>query len=351
MSIAMPQLRVRSGYSFRYCYGHMHDIASRLKELGCPAAALVDFNTFGHVEFAKALSKTSVKAGFGMEIPVIIDEETKRTSWILAKDTKEFYKLTSEAVQNGGLPAERFADMSGVVRFSGCGLDNPDHFDYIDVNPFSLFDTRRGLDLAKRTGKPIVVTSDVLMPRQSDERYAEAWECRLGVTPSWILSDADVYEYFGQFFDKPTITGWIDNTFAAAELIKDAHLNKAPIIEAEGDLLSLCRQGQQYRLEKGHIAEWTKEYEDRLIEELHQISRKEFDAYFIIVSDLVQYAKTKMIVGPARGSSAGSLVCYLLRITEVDPLVHNLLFMRFIDVSRGGFVYNGGFKGFEDDRV
>ena len=49
---------------------------------------------------------------------------------------------------------------------------------------------------------------------------------------------------------------------------------------------------------------------------------------------MVNYAKEHMLVGPARGSSAGSLVCYLLGITDVDPLVHNLLFERFIDLNR-----------------
>jgi DNA-directed DNA polymerase III PolC len=68
--------------------------------------------------------------------------------------------------------------------------------------------------------------------------------------------------------------------------------------------------------------------------EMELIHEKEFESYFLVVSDLVVWAKQRMLVGPARGSSAGSLVCYLLRITEVDPLVHELLFERFIDVNR-----------------
>ncbi|WLW40878.1 error-prone DNA polymerase [Serratia phage KKP 3709] len=84
----------------------------------------------------------------------------------------------------------------------------------------------------------------------------------------------------------------------------------------------------------GHIKEWTQEYEDRFVEEIHQIQLKDFDSYFLVVADLVRFAKTKMLVGPARGSSAGSLVCYCLGITEVDPLPFHLLFQRFIDISR-----------------
>ena len=57
--------------------------------------------------------------------------------------------------------------------------------------------------------------------------------------------------------------------------------------------------------------------------------------YFLIMNDLVVWAKkNNILTGPARGSSAGSLVCYLLRITEVDPIKHDLIFERFIDINR-----------------
>lgn len=78
------------------------------------------------------------------------------------------------------------------------------------------------------------------------------------------------------------------------------------------------------------------EYRRRLHQEIEVIEGKDFEEYFLIVSDLIRYAKDSGIpVGPARGSAAASLVCYLLRITEVDPLVFpNMLFERFIDPLR-----------------
>jgi DNA-directed DNA polymerase III PolC len=75
-------------------------------------------------------------------------------------------------------------------------------------------------------------------------------------------------------------------------------------------------------------------YGDRLDRELDLIEEKKFEDYFFIIADLVCYAKTKMIVGPARGSSCGSLVCYLLNITAVDPIPYGLIFERFIDTTR-----------------
>jgi DNA polymerase-3 subunit alpha len=77
------------------------------------------------------------------------------------------------------------------------------------------------------------------------------------------------------------------------------------------------------------------EYVERAKEELAIIAKKRFSPYFLIVGDMVEYAKDAGIfVGPGRGSAAGSLVCYSLGITSVDPIKYNLLFFRFIDESR-----------------
>lgn len=79
-------------------------------------------------------------------------------------------------------------------------------------------------------------------------------------------------------------------------------------------------------------------YTERLTMELEVIKKKHFSPYFIIVQDMVQYARENgILVGPGRGSAAGSLVCYLLGITDVDPLEYDLLFARFINEERNDF--------------
>jgi len=76
----------------------------------------------------------------------------------------------------------------------------------------------------------------------------------------------------------------------------------------------------------------------RIQEELTIINQKEFAPYFLIVSDLISWAKSQGIrIGPGRGSAAGSDVCYALGITDIDPIEHGLLFFRFIDVTRSDF--------------
>jgi DNA polymerase-3 subunit alpha len=80
------------------------------------------------------------------------------------------------------------------------------------------------------------------------------------------------------------------------------------------------------------------EYLDRLEEELQIIKDKKFAPYFLVVSNMINWAKKEEImVGPGRGSSAGSLVCYALKITDIDPIEHNLLFFRFINPERNDF--------------
>lgn len=80
------------------------------------------------------------------------------------------------------------------------------------------------------------------------------------------------------------------------------------------------------------------EYMERALEELQIIEDKNFSSYFLIEGNMVQWAKNKdIMVGPGRGSAAGSLVCYALGITEVDPIKYGLLFFRFINPERNDF--------------
>ncbi len=79
----------------------------------------------------------------------------------------------------------------------------------------------------------------------------------------------------------------------------------------------------------------TNEYRDRIEHELDVIGRMGFATYFLVVADFINWAKTQeILVGPGRGSAAGSLVCYCLNITEVDPIEYGLFFERFLNSSR-----------------
>ena len=80
-----------------------------------------------------------------------------------------------------------------------------------------------------------------------------------------------------------------------------------------------------------------KEYKQRLFKEYGLICEKGYESYFLICEDLIKYAQNQGYEsGPGRGSAAGSLICYLLGITELDPIKYDLLFERFLSPTRGG---------------
>ena len=97
-------------------------------------------------------------------------------------------------------------------------------------------------------------------------------------------------------------------------------------------LRHLCIKGLKQRFKNQTI---TDDYKDRLLYELKTIHTMGYDDYFLIVFDYVQYAKKHgILVGPGRGSAAGSLVAYCLGITNIDPLKYDLLFERFLNPER-----------------
>lgn len=324
--MTLPQLRVRTEYSYRSCYGPVPVVASRLEELGAPAAGIVDSaGTWGHVEWEKEVATPL----YGTEFTIPTEDGRKPRCWVLAEDLADFYRLSSSDPSE----AKQMVEAQGVVRFAGAALTDPDSFDYIDVNPRSRRQTLRALKLAEETGKPLVITSDADYPGPEHRDIFLAWDDSKKMTPQHLLSEDELRAAM-PLLDSDTFDRAVHNTHEAAERASGLKLRSAPIISVPGDLSALVEEGKRYRLERGHIAKWTQEYEDRLRRELDLIRAKSYESYFIVVADMIVWAKERMLVGPARGSSAGSLACYLLRITEVDPLVHGLIFERFIDVNR-----------------
>lgn len=354
--MSFPQLRVRTGYTTRETFGRVEEVMARLKELGVKTAACVDnSNTWGHVRWERGAIANEIQPAFGMEVALVLheDDKFKPRGWVLATDTRKFYNFTTKVVQAGkvlnvqelaeygqfvGNDAEGYAS-SGIIRFTGGAVEfarlYPTAFDYIDVNPASLLHTANALAVARETGLPLVLTSSNDMPSVEYQSLAYAWEVRDSVGIRHIASPEEMWEgALKHVMTRFEFDEAVANAYKIEARLQGIKLPTAPLIHLDGDLRALCEEGKQSRLSRGHIAEWTDVYQERMEEELHQIQMKDFDSYFLVVSDLVRYAKTQMLVGPARGSSAGSLVCYLLDITEIDPLPHKLLFARFIDVSR-----------------
>ena len=152
-----------------------------------------------------------------------------------------------------------------------------------------------------------------------------------------LLSDEEMRNAMkSQGIDREDI---YDNTNKIANLIEDYgiedHLDLLPVQyqNPNQELSNLAVEGLKERgLDK------TEGYMERLEEELSIIEEKNFAPYFLVVRNMINWAKKNdILVGPGRGSSAGSLLCYVLGITDIDPLEHGLLFFRFINPERNDF--------------
>jgi len=330
--MSIPQLRVRTEFTFREAFGPVARVAAGLQELGCPAAAIVDPGTWGHVRWAKELAKTSVAPLFGTELTIPQPDGRRPKAWALAQDIRAFYRFSTAARRKDADIEALFRESSGIVRFAGAALTDPDAFDFIDVNPASLLQQRAALRLHAATGKPLVVTSDNWFPTERDRAAFIALGGRESVTPQHLMS-LDALRNTLRCLSGEQFDAAVRNAHdIAARCAKE--LPKAPIIQVAGDLRQLAEEGKQRRLSLGHLKCWPAEYEARLQRELDAIAAKGFESYFLVVADMIMWAKERMLVGPGRGSSAGSLLCYCIGITEVDPIPHGLLFERFIDMTR-----------------
>lgn len=327
----MIQFKVRTEYSFGETFAPLDRLVECLKEQGCKAAGIVDHSTWGHVSWHKKCRAADIKPLLGVELVVSDEEDSTPRMWFIAKNLdglRELYKFSSKAHQftlatkRGRVPALGRLDVKkmsdNILKFAGDITDGnflAEVGAIIDISPASKILEMKKRSIASEFGLQTVGVSDNAYPKEDDAAIFELIADGKKVSPQHLLSDLP-----GQ-----------DIAQALADQCDDYDLPHAPMIRVEGDLEKICRDGI---IARGMQDRWTDEYEKRMLYELELIRSKDFDSYFIIVADMVHYAKKHMLVGPSRGSAAGSLVCYLARITEIDPIPPKLYFERFIDVSR-----------------
>ena len=212
--------------------------------------------------------------------------------------------------------------------------------------------------IARELNMPLVATNDVHYLTHGDHLPHDILLC---IGTGKTVNDRDRLRYHGdQFYLKTAeemhrvfgeLPEALANTVRIAERCQvdiESDKNHLPNFAVPG-LFSLneyfehvVRQGFQERLPRlkalhasGALRHPLEEYEARLSYEIEMIKRMEYPGYFLIVWDFIRYAREKNIpVGPGRGSAAGSLVAYCLRITDVDPLDYDLIFERFLNPER-----------------
>ncbi len=212
-------------------------------------------------------------------------------------------------------------------------------------------------EISQKLSIPLVATNDCHYLERED---AEAHDALICIQTNSVIEEQNRMKFSCDEFyfksqeemarDLPDFPDAISRTKEVAEMCNfemEFGKYKYPVFHLKGsrsleDLLKEeARAGLQKRLEEKEESEGPlkpqlrKEYEDRLNYELETICNMGFAGYFLIVADFIQYAKNSGIpVGPGRGSAAGSLVAYCLRITNIDPIKYGLLFERFLNPHR-----------------
>ena len=369
-------------------------LATRAAEWGMPAAAITDHgNLFGAVDFYRAMKEVDVKPIIGCEVYCAIGSRFEKKPArgvpsgsnhlvLLAKNTRGYYnlvKLVSAGYMEGfyyhpRIDKELLREHSeGLVCLSGCLSGEVPHLieregvpaamsameEFLDIfgEDYYLEIQRHGIDreprindglirLHREMGVPLVATNDShFLGADDHEAHAVLVALQTGKTlndPGRMCYPTDVYfksadEMHTLFSDIPHA---VERTLEIAE--------KSNIELAFGDYLApefplpaefksadeylkhLAREGLERRFDS-----ISPDLHKRLEFELDLIVSKGLAGYFLIVWDYVNYAKGHGIsVGPGRGSCAGSLAAYALRITDLDPIKYNLLFERFLNPER-----------------
>jgi DNA polymerase III alpha subunit len=346
----MINLRVRSEYSFRFAYGKLHNVVAKQEEF----AAITDRgNTFGHVPFYRECKKQNKKPILGVELSFCENPKLKvkqNLLWVtfLAKNQEglaEIYRLVSLSTKykyyENRLGFEDLESVSDnlIIIIEDAKLEKYAPNAHYGVSPLSNYSDYNNCSLPK------VAISDNLYCNEDEK---DLYEIILGkgleeydhknqkkkvftqlkdrLEPSHILTEDEWKKALWWLEDEEAIK----NTKIIADQIESFDLRQAQLPDSDSSLTlkEMCLQKAE---EKNLMSD---EYLERLNREIEIIEQKDFANYFFIVADLVNYAKKHMLVGPARGSSAGSLVCYLLGITEVDPIRFGLLFERFLDLNK-----------------
>ncbi|THF73312.1 DNA polymerase III subunit alpha [Cohnella fermenti] len=274
--------------------------------------------------------------------------------------------LASELSQH--LAGDRYEEAKKTaLRYRG--LFGDDYF--LEIQDHGILEQKRvaaGIQrLAEETGIPLVATNDSHYLTEEDSSLQDVLICigtgktledddrlKIETTQLYLKSEAEMRQLFPHLPEAIANTALIaDRCELELELGRHILPEYHPLPEgttAGAYLESLCRAGLEERY--SHRPDWNdgerkpngdssapssfrRQAEERLAYELGVIGRMGFDDYFLVVWDFIRFAHENGIAtGPGRGSSAGSLVAYALKITNVDPLKHKLLFERFLNPER-----------------
>lgn len=395
--MAFTHLHVHTEYSLLDGAARIGDLVARAKELGMTSLAITDHGVmFGVIDFYRECKKQGIRPVIGCEVytaaRTLFDKDAERDKRmghlvLLAKNNqgyKNLMKIVSEGYRHGFYYKPRIDKNvlrqyhEGLIALSAClageiphrllngdyegakkeALEMLDIFGegnfYLELQDQGLEEEARILPDMKRlhaeTGIPFVATNDSHYVHQEDAVAQDILMCiQMGTTVDeenrmrfsndqfYLKSEDEMRKIFASIPEACDNTEKIaqqcDVTFKFGEL----HLPdfQAPEGLTKPEYLrKLCEKGLAERYPEAEGEELA-DLQERLNYELSTIENMGYVEYFLIVWDFINYAKENHImVGPGRGSAAGSIVAYTLRITDIDPIKYGLIFERFLNPER-----------------
>lgn len=389
--MAFAHLHLHTEYSLLDGACRIEQLVEKVKHLGMDACAVTDHGVmYGVVDFYLACKKAGIHPVIGAEIYVCPDMDDKRvysreySHLVLLCENNQGYqnlmKLVSDGFTRGFYyrPRVDYALLEqhseGLIALSAClsgelprllldglyqeakehalymrRIFGPDRY-FIEIMDHGIREEKvvlpRLVALANETGIPLVATNDchylaredapaqeVLMCIQTGKTLEDTSRMRMETEELYLKSEAEMKALFPSHHDAVERAAEIAGRCQVTLDFDTVHLPRYPVGEGEtaaGMLRRLCEEGFAVRYPGN-----PQEARDRLEYELSVISGMGYDDYFLVVWDFIKYAKDNgIMVGPGRGSGAGSIVAYCLNITALDPLKYNLLFERFLNPDR-----------------
>jgi DNA polymerase-3 subunit alpha len=374
------QTHVYSEYSLLSSTNRIEELVKKASELGYDTLALCDHHVmYGAVPFYQACLQYKIKPIFGLELTIEYKEGSFGFIRVYAKNETGYANLLKLATKVGHQQSKvpsltnqevvpYFRDVLVVIPFQKGVLDEEINNGQFD-KAFTWCETWKGgtkrtdwfLELqtldgqnkdrqekvkrfSEKSGMKLLASHPArFLERQDAASYQVIRAIREGVKAEdypleqeersfYLHSPSEMRERFSKEMQSIANTSHFASLCSVQLELGQRKLPKFPLEDAKASdvLRSLCEEGCKRR-----YGDLTDEVKERLNKELAVINQMGFNDYFLIVWDFMKYAKEQgILTGPGRGSAAGSLVAYVLYITDVDPLQYDLLFERFLNHER-----------------